>query len=260
MKQAVGGPRNARAQQVGRLLHRWALPCAGGALGLVLALAGLPAAADWLVTTEGQRIETKGPWQVKGKLVVFSRSNGTLASVRLSEIDLDASRKATEDALKPPPPAAVENPAGAARKAALVLTDRDIKKHVGDEPPAAEEGEVPSPNGTNGVEVDSFNELTDPTTGEVQILGTLRNTSADIVTNVSVVVRLWGTDRQLLAETQPPLNPNTLTPGGTTNFRAVFAEASTYGTVTFEVNSTARGKVEPTQKGPAEPSEEGGDG
>jgi len=40
---------------------------------LVLALA-LPAAAraDWLVTTEGGRVETRGPWEVKGKLVVFT--------------------------------------------------------------------------------------------------------------------------------------------------------------------------------------------
>ena len=56
-----------------------------GAAVVVAALlaAGLfaaPAAADWLVTRDGGRVETKGPWKVKGKLVVFTRAAETAAS------------------------------------------------------------------------------------------------------------------------------------------------------------------------------------
>src|SRR3954449_11180111 len=79
------------------IVHR----IAGVALGLLAwgAAAYAPARADWLVTREGGRVETKGPWQVKGKLVVFARAgDGSLASLRATEVDLDASAKATTEA------------------------------------------------------------------------------------------------------------------------------------------------------------------
>ncbi len=48
-----------------------------------------PAAADWLVTKDGARIETEGPWKTKGAMVVFTSAKGTLSSLRLDEIDLE---------------------------------------------------------------------------------------------------------------------------------------------------------------------------
>src|SRR5689334_14665868 len=91
-------------------------------LGLAIAA---PARADWLVTRDGGRVETRGPWKEKGKLVVFTKADGTLASLRLSEVDLEASRKLTESAKvqaeKPPAP---EPP----KKKLAVLTDADFKK------------------------------------------------------------------------------------------------------------------------------------
>jgi len=92
-----------------------------GLLALALsAAAALPAHADWLVTHEGGQVETKGPWQTKGKLVVFTRADdGALASLRASEVDLDASAKLTAAAKvkaeAPPPPAAP--PTAASRRA-----------------------------------------------------------------------------------------------------------------------------------------------
>ena len=59
-----------------------------------------PASADVLVTRDGQRIETDGPWEVKGRQVVFTNTAGVLSVVRLSEIDLEASELATN----PPEP------------------------------------------------------------------------------------------------------------------------------------------------------------
>src|SRR4030095_2502949 len=99
------------------------------ALGLLIALlaAASPATADWLVTRAGGRVETKGPWRVKGKLVVFDKTDGTLASLRLSEVDLEASRKATADAhagaAAPPAP---EPP----KKKLATLTDADFRKQA----------------------------------------------------------------------------------------------------------------------------------
>src|SRR5688572_4712455 len=90
-----------------------------GTLGLVFAAflgASLPGAADWLVTREGGRVETKGTWTVKGKLVVFHTADGKLSSMRLADVDLDASRRATEEAVAAQAQAAAEPEKPAERK------------------------------------------------------------------------------------------------------------------------------------------------
>ena len=61
---------------------------------LLLALAaGASARADELVTRDGQVIETQGSWEVRGKLLVFKLADGTLASLRLDEADLEATEQ-----------------------------------------------------------------------------------------------------------------------------------------------------------------------
>ncbi len=84
--------------------------------------------ADWLVTRAGERIETQGSWTVKGRMVVFTQPGGTLSSMRLSEVDIDASREATnraaEAAARPAEPAPA--PAPAPRKATRVITTDDV--------------------------------------------------------------------------------------------------------------------------------------
>lgn len=80
--------------------------------------------ADWLVTRSGERIETEDGWQIKGRMVVFTRPGGTLSSIRLSEIDLEASREATaaaETTARPAPTAAPPP-----RRPARVITTDDI--------------------------------------------------------------------------------------------------------------------------------------
>ena len=67
---------------------------------LGLAMACLPAqqpVADILVLKDGSRVETNGPWEVRGRQVVFELPNGTLSALRTSEIDLEASESATHD-------------------------------------------------------------------------------------------------------------------------------------------------------------------
>jgi hypothetical protein len=75
---------------------------------VALAAAAAPAAADWLVLADGGRVETAGPWEVRGGLVVFTLANGTLSSVRASEVDLPASEAANRP--PEPPPAAAPAP------------------------------------------------------------------------------------------------------------------------------------------------------
>lgn len=107
-----------------RLIRRTGLLAAASAALFALSS---PAAGDWLVMADGTRVETRGPWEVKGKLVVFTRPAGGLASLRLAEVDLEASREATSAAAAaaaggesraqeaPPPKAPV-----------LVITDADV--------------------------------------------------------------------------------------------------------------------------------------
>ncbi|GMU65478.1 MAG: hypothetical protein AMXMBFR36_17520 [Acidobacteriota bacterium] len=61
---------------------------------LALGLCG-PTYADWLVLRSGQRIETKGAWNVRGRQVVFTSRTGALQALPLSDIDVEASKKAT---------------------------------------------------------------------------------------------------------------------------------------------------------------------
>lgn len=67
----------------------------GWALILGVLLVAGDVGADILVTREGDRIETDGPWKVNGRQVVFTAANGRLSSMRLSQVDLEASEEAT---------------------------------------------------------------------------------------------------------------------------------------------------------------------
>ena len=85
-------------------------------------------AADILVTHQGQQIETKGAWTVKGRQVVFTTPEGRLSSIRLSEVDLDASELATNPP-PPPPPSPEEEEAKKPKtppKPVMVFTDDNI--------------------------------------------------------------------------------------------------------------------------------------
>lgn len=108
-------------------------------LVLICWLAAATAHADWLVTQAGERIETRGGWEVRGRAVIFTRPNGTLSSLRLSQVDLEASAEATERAAAaadaadaaPPQPSAPRQPV-------RVITTED----VGEGQPGAEGPEL----------------------------------------------------------------------------------------------------------------------
>ena len=99
-------------------------------LGALVAWSAISATAtaDWLVTADGVVIETDGPWEVKGRIVVFTDAKGTLSSLRLNAIDLQASEATTANggpATASPPPAAEPEPE---RPPVLVLTNADVSR------------------------------------------------------------------------------------------------------------------------------------
>lgn len=224
------------------MTHRWNYP--------VLLLAGLalligpPAVrADWLVTLDGHRVETQGPWRVDGQSVLFELPTGSLMSLRLSEIDLDASREATERALQRVEESRQETPPAPRRESVYRLTDADVG-HVEDDADSVEEGgpedEEGADNATAGrrnLVVTEWSDDTDPEGDGVQLIGTLRNSSGDTSGNIRLVVRLYDVDGAFLASTDARLPTSALPPGETTSFEAEFPGVFVYSAVRFETES-----------------------
>ena len=92
--------------------------------GLAILLTASPAHADWLVTRDGARIETKGAWKVDGRRVLFTVPNGTLSMIRTDEVDLDQSALVTTQAREAPvaPVPVVKEK----KEPVLRLTEKDI--------------------------------------------------------------------------------------------------------------------------------------
>ena len=196
-----------------------------------------PAGADWLVMTDGTQVETDGPWTERGKLVVFTDTSGTLVSLRLSEVDLDASRQATADAIAaanrpaPPPPPPP--------KSVFSITDAD----VGHIDPDDEEGEGEGEGSGETQEA----EATSPTvvviawegddTGEdgLQIRGTLENQGQDVAVALRVSVTVYDNEGIALATTAAQLASTGLVSGESTELVANFPDVFDFAAVNFDV-------------------------
>jgi hypothetical protein len=187
--------------------------------------AGLrPAAGDWLVTREGARIETRGAWKEKGKLVVFETADGKLSSLRANEVDLEASRQATADAERakaaPPAPA----PAPIKKKSVASITDKDV--HSAAVPPAqdgtAKDGaaDAKKDNGKPDLSVSGWQQGEAGEDRHVVITGTVHNDSAAAITAVEVKVQLFDESGNQLAELPAVLSATALLAGQQAGFRA----------------------------------------
>ncbi len=199
------------------------------------ALAPLAGEADWLVLRDESRIETEGPWSVKGKLLVFELPNGTLSSLRLSLVDLEASEKATAEAAEEP-----AEKAGQAQAAVFVLTDKDVS-HVGisgaSGVPSTASGEAEATGGDRDasprdlVEVLSWQDVT----GEegVVISGTARNTGDAVAAGLTLTVVLSDREGRVLATSNAQLGASALPSGQSVSFRAAFPGVFAFTAVRF---------------------------
>ncbi len=203
-----------------------------GAAALAAALFAAPAAADWLVTRDGGRVETRGPWKTKGKLVVFTRADGQLSSLRLADVDLAASERATAEAaakekeaseVKPPPPPEK-------KEARWVMTDKDFRSAPPpppkDEPKPAGEETDPAGRPRLSVVVESWERRNLP--DGLEIIGTLRNPGEEIVADVGVTVRLFDETGALIATGDGRTATPALGRGEAASFRATFPGVFTY--------------------------------
>lgn len=213
------------------------LPGRLAVLAALCGLAGLPASADWLVTREGAKVETKGPWEVKGKLVVFHLADGSLSSLRLTEVDLDASHKATEEALRAKAEAEQAKGKPAEKKApVLVVTDKDVR-HV-DPATAAATPAAGEPAATDTLAVANWDRTPDPGDGHVVITGSLVNSSTSTTaTGITLSVALVDEAGNPVGTAQAILTANVLPPGQQSGFRAEFPGVFTFSNLKFEPKS-----------------------
>jgi hypothetical protein len=219
-----------------------------------LLLAAPAARADWLVTRAGARVETQGAWKVKGKLVVFTQRDGTLASLRLAEVDLAASERATAEVKTEP--AAPSTPAEPAKKKSrIVLTDADFQKKSEEADVAAGataaaaadtagQAQTVSPQGQEGdtarqspVVVASWRQAQRTEGDGIDIFGVLQNTANTLATNVSLTVELFNEAGQSLGSGPAVLSAPGLRPQGSITFRASFPGVFSFTEARFDVKS-----------------------
>lgn len=242
--------------------------------GVVVALAACllstasPLHADWLVTRSGAKIETAGTWQVKGKLVVFKLTNGTLSSLKLADVDLAKSHRATEQAAKSTKSA--ESSASTTtmhRKAVMTISDADVE-HVTSEStssqPATTKGaEVKAGHAsdqstavTGGLEVGDWQ----PTNNDdgVGMTGTVHNPGNDTVAGISLEVRLFDSQGKLIATGTAVVAQAALPPHGATTFRVSFPGVFNFTAVKFAVKGTRLGTAKPAPAASPNPNPQQG--
>ncbi len=203
----------------------------------ILALAAPAAFGDVLVLEDGARLETRGPWEVRGAVVVFTDQRGTLTSIRSEEVDLEASRAATEG---PPaePPAEEEVPP---RRPALVLTDQDVPAAprapaaaAGSD--AAEEGAEEADGEPPGLVVEEWEKIDPEDLGGVVVRGTLANRGEHVMSELRLGVRVFDHEGELLDEGEAFLTHSVLEGRGATSFRIPFEGVYDFARVEFDIS------------------------
>jgi hypothetical protein len=215
--------------------------CVG--LALAACLLALPAGADWLVTREGGRVETRGAWEVKGKLVVFRAADGTLASLRLTEVDLETSRSATEEAARQRVEAQAPSKPPEKRVSKVVLTDKDFRKAASAVQPANSENAATAAPAAEtaaqplGLGVANWDRGREESDGSVVITGTLQNSAISTATDIGLAVQLLDEAGKVMATGQAELSATALPPGQQTGFRVAFPGIFAFADAKFETRS-----------------------
>jgi hypothetical protein len=207
--------------------------------GAALAASAVPARADWLVTKDGARLETKGPWKVEGRRVVFTLPNGMLSALRADDVDLDQSAAVTAHAVDAAKKAAEPKPEP--KKAPiLTLTEKDIPpspsagEDTGDDTAAADQSKTAAASGSD-LQVISWDKT--PTADEtgIEVFGTIKNNGQNNITSPSIMVAIYDAAGGLLASNDGSINAGMIAPGKTANFRASFPGIPDFTAAKFDV-------------------------
>lgn len=254
-----------------RLRRPLRLLAAAGVLAALLAAAP-PAAADVLVTRDGERLETLGPWEVKGRLVVFTTADGQFSSLRAADVDLEASREATRTAEEPPatadPEAHGEEREPRRRSSGRRITNADIGPGQGPPPPAVDESETDDGEGGDDGGEDAADrgemqrelavigiERSFAPDGHAVVRGTVRNTAAEPAAGISLTIHLHNVDGGVSGTAEADLGARALQPGAETIFVAEFPDVFAYESLrlipraTFLATTAADGSADASENG-----------
>jgi hypothetical protein len=203
--------------------------------------------AHWLVTTNGERIETRGAWRVEGQRVLFTAPNGALISLRVSQVDLDASRavelaETHAEGASPRPPLAPSPP----REPRLVLTEKELPPITAAESSTSSDAaaaESPTPSaaapspGAGSEELNIIEWRNVAATGEpLQIYGTLRNDASGRRSGLAVTIRVFDESGEEVANQPALLQDSSLEAGRSTSFRVFFPEIERYARLEIEAS------------------------
>jgi hypothetical protein len=204
----------------------------------ICASVAVPLHADWLLFNDGSRLETRGPWEVRGELLVFTSTDGTFSSVRLGDVDVEGSRRLTEEAERAktapkPEPAEVPTPP---REAVFVLTDADVRHGASAAPEAEGEPDSARPDPRQLMVVSDWarGELYDD---GAAVLGTLANQSEDAAGGIELTVRAVDSQGILLVEQPVALRKTVLMPGEEISFEVHLDGVFDFESVDFDVVS-----------------------
>lgn len=201
-----------------------------------------PATADILVMKDGAHVQTKGSWNVKGSVVVFTLPNGTLSSVRTREVDLDRSAQATaaqreemeRDAEENEPP-----PRRVVREITSETVPLASPKVLAAEAAAAageetEESDTESASGPNRLLEIADWQRTEQPDGSSEIVGHVRNKTENAVGQVAVRITVYG-DGEVLKSGYAFLAAPALGPRRETSFRMPLEDVFVYDDVRFDL-------------------------
>jgi hypothetical protein len=182
-----------------------------------------PAVADTIVLKDGQTIESSGPYMVKGRQALLKKSDGTLVSIPVSEIDVDKTAAARRklETLSPTPTPLVRKPLTPAeaakqsggRKAVLVLTDEEVAQSIGLPEGSDKKDEA-------GARVEVSNMSGSKVTGGYAITGSVLNSGKADAAAVSVTIELVGENNKTIASGFGQIAKDTLSPGEKSSFTA----------------------------------------
>ena len=177
--------------------------------------------ADWLVTQDGEEIEISGSWEERGGVLVFHLMDGTLASMKKSQVDLDESLRATRAALERTDQTG-EAVAPERKKATFVLTDADVghptPQESAEESAPGAETEGGSEPVREAVEVSGWRQADLPTGEGLALTGTARNVSQDTVAGLSLEIVVLDHDGDVQATVPAALGATILAPGQSCTF------------------------------------------
>ena len=190
---------------------------------IAAAAAGSALGAD-VVLKDGQSIATAKPYAVKGKMAILTRTDGSLVSIPVADIDLEKTAAAAKVvpaapvAEAPPAPKKPATPAEAAKarpgkRASVVLTDADVRSST-----AAPDGEKADKPGGGEVTMGPTSE-TRTKTG-YSISGSVVNSGKGDVSGVAVTIEAVGEENRTLQSTFGRLAKDKLAPGEKATFTA----------------------------------------